>query len=114
MRIKFLALAIAGALSQAAFACTPGSYTENVLFGSTDSGVPNRVLDASCATVDSQIRDEDPWGNQAAFIAHVSSVTLAQQKAGKISAVERARLLIAARNSQIGTTLKVKLIAFND
>jgi 5'-nucleotidase len=114
MRIKFLALAIAGALSQAAFACVPGSYSGNVIFGSTDSGVPDRVLDASCTTVDSQIRDEDPWGNQAAFIAHVSSVTLAQQKAGKISAVERARLLIAARNSQIGTTLKVKLIAFND
>ena len=114
MRIKFLALAIAGALSQAAFACVPGSYSGNVLFGSTDSGVPDRVLDVSCTTVDGQIRDEDPWGNQATFIAHVSSVTLAQQKAGKISAVERARLLIAARNSQIGTTLKVKLIAFND
>ncbi len=114
MRMKFLALAVAGALSQAAFACTPGTYTENVLFGSTDTKVPNRVLDASCATVDSQIKDEDAWGNQAAFIAHVSSVTLSLQKAGKISAQERARLLTAARTSQIGTTLKIKLIAFND
>lgn len=114
MRIKLLALALAGALSPAAFACTPGTHTENVLFGSTDTGVPNRVLDASCATIDSQIRDEDPWGDQAAFVAHVSTVTQSLQKAGKISALERARLLSSARTSQIGTSLTVKLIAFND
>ncbi|WP_026224320.1 bifunctional metallophosphatase/5'-nucleotidase [Methyloversatilis thermotolerans] len=114
MRMKFLALAVAGALSQAAFACTPGSYTDNVMFGTTSAGVPNRVLDASCTTIDDQIADESPWGNQAAFIAHVSTVTMSLQKAGKISALERARLLTAARTSQIGTTLKVKLIAFND
>jgi 5'-nucleotidase len=114
MRLKLLALAVAGTLCQASFACTPGTFTENVLFGSTDAGVPNRILDANCASIDSQIRDEDPWGNQAAFIAHVSTVTMSLQKAGRISALERARLLTAARTSQIGTTLKVKLIAFND
>ena len=55
-----------------------------------------------------------PWGNQAAFLSHVTSVTMALQRSGQLSATERARLLIAARQSAIGSSLTVKLITFND
>jgi 5'-nucleotidase len=120
MRMSLLALAVAGALAHSAtqaaepISCTPGSHSSNVLLGSVDSGVPDRVLDTQCHTIDGNIDDEQQWGNQGAFVSHVSSVTFALQKAGKLSALERARLLKAARDSGIGATLTVKLIGFND
>jgi 5'-nucleotidase len=64
--------------------------------------------------VDERIADEQAWGSQAAFLAHVSSVTMALQREGALSALERARLLVAARASNIGAQLTVKLITFND
>ena len=47
-------------------------------------------------------------------MSHVTSVTLALQRSGQLKPTERARLLIAARQSAIGSTLTVKLITFND
>ncbi|MBC7726017.1 MAG: bifunctional metallophosphatase/5'-nucleotidase [Microbacteriaceae bacterium] len=93
--------------------CTPGSVAGNVSFGSLVTTVPNRC-GADGVSIDDRIADESPWGNQAAFLAHVSSVTMALQRSGQLSATERARLLIAAQQSVIGTTLTVKLITFND
>lgn len=118
-RTRVIALALAGIggynVAHADLGpCIPGSATESITIGSVDSGVPNRVLDVQCTTIDDRILDEQPWGNQAAFFAHVSTETLSLQRAGRLSASERARLLIAARNSGIGTLLAVKLIAFND
>ena len=119
LRTRVIALALAGfggySVAHADLGpCIPGSATETITIGSVDTGVPNRVLDVQCTTIDDRILDEQPWGNQAAFIAHVSSETLSLQRAGGLSAAERARLLIAARSSGIGTLLTVKLIAFND
>ncbi|MGC5352345.1 hypothetical protein ACPXAT_27315, partial [Klebsiella pneumoniae] len=44
----------------------------------------------------------------------VSSVSFDLQKAGRINAAERVKLLAAAKASGVGTTLKIKLIGFND
>ncbi len=109
-----VALAAASLFSTGAFAaCVPGNGSGTVTLGSTATSVPDRVL-ADCSTVDGRIADEQPWGSQAAFLAHVSSVTLALQQQGALSAAERARLLLAARSSNIGAQLTVKLISIND
>lgn len=114
-----LALALAGLVAvagaQAATpACTVGGASGTLSFGSYDTGLPNRVLSADCATLDDAFDDEQPWASQAAFVSHVSRVSFDLQKAGKLTAVERVKLLSAAQASGVGTTLKVKLIAFND
>lgn len=110
-----LALAAALCLAQPAVAaCTVGGASGMVTLGSLATTVPNRVLSADCQTVDDAIGDEQPWGSQAAFLTHVSKVSFDLFKAGKLSAAERSRLLSAAQASGVGTTLTVKLIAFND
>ncbi|HSQ71328.1 MAG TPA: bifunctional metallophosphatase/5'-nucleotidase [Rubrivivax sp.] len=93
--------------------CSPGGVVGTVTMGELATTVPNRI-GADCVTVDDRIGDESPWGNQAAFLSHGGSVTLTMQRSSQLSAMERARLLIAARQSGVGTTLKVKLITFND
>lgn len=119
MRKTLTALAVTTLLScsataaAVATACLPGSVTGTVTLGALDTAVPNRC-GADGVSVDDRIADESPWGNQAAFLSHVSSVTMALQRSGQLNATERARLLIAARQSAIGSTLTVKLITFND
>jgi 5'-nucleotidase len=105
-----LCLALA---TPATAACTPGTVAGNVTLGSLATAVPNRC-GADGMSVDDRIDDESPWGNQAAFLAHVSNVSLALQRSGLISATERARLQIAAQQSGIGSTVQVQLISFND
>ena len=117
MRPTLTALATASlclALAAPAWAaCTPGSVTGNVTLGTLATAVPDRC-GADGLSVDERIADEAPWGNQAAFLAHVGSVSLALQRSGLINATERARLQIAAQQSGIGSTVKVQLISFND
>lgn len=95
-------------------ACTIGSSSGQLTFGAYDTGLSNRVLSADCATLDDSFDDEQSWANQAAFVSHVSRVSFDLQKAGKLTAVERVKLLAAAQASGVGSTLKVKLIGFND
>jgi len=116
-KLSTLALVVASAFAPSfafAAACVPGSATENVVIGSIDSGVANRILATNCSTIDDQILDEQQWGSQAAFLSHVSKVSFDLLKQAKISAAERAKLMSAAQTSAIGTTIKVKLIGFND
>ena len=98
----------------AAQACTVGSSTGTLTFDTYATGVDNRVLGADCKTLDDAFDDESAWGSQAAFLSHVSKVSFELLKNRKISSAERVRLLSAAKASGVGTTLKVKLIAFND
>ena len=97
----------------AAAACEPGTVAGTVTLGTLATSVPNRC-GADGQSVDDRINDESPWGNQAAFLSHVTSVSLALQRSGQLSALERTRLLIAAQQSAIGSTVTVKLIGFND
>jgi 5'-nucleotidase len=98
----------------AAQSCVVGSSTGNITFDTYNTSVANRVLGTDCQTLDDAFRDEAPWGNQADFLSHVASVSFNLLKDRKISSAERTRLLSAAKASNVGTTLKVKLIAFND
>lgn len=113
---SLLAAALAGVFACApAFAATCDSPdpSPTVVLGSADSGVANRAVDGAC-TIDDLIQDEQQWGNQAAFLAHASRVTFDLQRARKITAAERVKLMAAAKASAVGTTLTVKLIGFND
>ncbi len=98
----------------AAQACTVGSSAGTLTFDTYATGVDNRVLGTDCKTLDDAFDDESAWGSQAAFLSHVSNVSFELLKNRKISSAERVRLLSAAKASGVGTTLKVKLIAFND
>ena len=117
MRHSLTALAAASLCmalaTPASAACTPGTVAGTVTLGTQTTGVPDRC-GADGMSVDDRIADESPWGNQAAFLAHVSSVSLALQRSGLISATERVRLQIAAQQSGIGGTVQVQLISFND
>lgn len=95
-------------------ACTVGASAGTLTFDTYATGVDNRVLGSDCKTLDDAFDDEAAWGSQAAFLSHVSNVSFELLKARKISSAERVRLLSAAKASGVGTTLKVKLIAFND
>lgn len=116
MRVKhLLATAVAAAfVPTAAFAatCTRPDPAANVTFGTVDSGVANRAL-GGC-TLDDRFDDEQAWGNTASFLAHVSRVSFALMRERQISARERIALIAAAKASDIGRTLTVKLIGFND
>ena len=106
-------LSVSATAATLATACLPGSTVGTVTLRTLDTLVPNRC-GADGVSVDDRIDDESPWGNQAAFLSHVTSVSLALQRSGQLTPSERARLLIAARQSAIGSTLTVKLITFND
>lgn len=95
-------------------ACTVGASAGTLTFDTYATGVDNRVLGTDCKTLDDAFDDEAAWGSQAAFLSHVSNVSFELLKARKISSAERVRMLSAAKASGVGTTLKVKLIAFND
>jgi 5'-nucleotidase len=116
-KLSTLALVLGSAFAPAsafAVACDPGTFIENVIIGTTNSGVPNRVLTTACTTIDDQILDEQQWGSQAGFLSHVSTVSFNLLKQGKITALERNKLMAAAQASGIGNSIKVKLIGFND
>ena len=106
-------LSVSATAAILATACLPGRTVGTVTLRTLDTLVPNRC-GADGVSVDDRIDDESPWGNQAAFLSHVTSVSLALQRSGQLTPSERARLLIAARQSAIGSTLTVKLITFND
>lgn len=93
--------------------CLTPDASQTVMFGTYDTGVSNRAVSGAC-TIDDLIADEQTWGNQPAFLAHVSKVSLDLLKLRKITAAERSQLMVAAQKSGVGTTLTVKLIGFND
>jgi 5'-nucleotidase len=97
----------------AAVDCPTPDTSATVIFGTVNSGVANRPVSGAC-TVDDLIQDEQAWGSQSAFLAHASKISFDLLKARKITAAERSQIMAAALQSGVGTTLKVKLIGFND
>jgi len=93
--------------------CLTPDTSPTVMFGTYDSGVTNRAVSGAC-TIDDLISDEQPWGSQQAFLSHASQVSFDLLKQRKITSLERSKLMVAASASGVGTTLKVKLIGFND
>lgn len=111
---SLLALAVAASLVAAPALAACPDVALSVTFGSTDSGVANRAVSGACTIDDLILDDEQQWGSQSAFLAHVSKVGFDLLKQGKINAVERSKLMSAAQLSGIGNSIKVKLIGFND
>jgi 5'-nucleotidase len=93
--------------------CASPDISTTVMFGTYDTGVTNRAVRGAC-TIDDLILDEQAWGSQREFLAHASQVSFDLFKQQKITAVERSQLLAGAMQSGVGTTLKIKLIGFND
>lgn len=112
-KLSTLALVLASAFAAPAFAACPDAST-SVTFGTYNSGVTNRAVSGTCTIDDQILDDEQQWGSQATFLSHVSTVTFNLLKTGKISAIERNKLMAAAQASGIGNSIKVKLIGFND
>lgn len=106
--LKPLVFATLLTLSGAALACGG-----NVMLGTIDSGVSDRAVNGPCVN-DLIVDTPNTWGNHGEFVSHVSKVTLDLMKARKLSAVERSRIMKAAARSDVGRTLTVKVIAFND
>ena len=82
-KFSTLALVLASAFAAPAFAACPDAST-TVTFGSYDSGVSNRAVAGACTIDDQILDDEQQWGSQAAFLAHVSKISFDLLKAGKI------------------------------
>ncbi|HRY16590.1 MAG TPA: metallophosphoesterase, partial [Candidatus Competibacteraceae bacterium] len=110
MKIKsiflFSTLMLSGHPAQAA-------CTGNVIIGAVDSGVADRETGRGC--MNALIEDEpNRWGNHGDFVSHVAALTHQWVRADVINRRERRALRSAAARSDIGKTLTVKLIAFND
>ncbi|MCP5197096.1 MAG: bifunctional metallophosphatase/5'-nucleotidase [Gammaproteobacteria bacterium] len=102
----FGALVLNGGLAQAA-------CTGNVIIGTVDSGVADRDTGQGC--INALIEDEpNRWGNHGDFVSHVAALTRQWMRADVINRQERRALRRAAARSEVGQTLTVKLLAFND
>lgn len=118
MRQTTFVLALAAIIGAAAPAaaqstCVPGTASGTVTFGAYDTGVPNQCL-ADRTLLDDRFADEGPWGSEQAFFRHVSEVSSGLVRSRQLAGVDHAGLIVAARRSEVGRQLQVKLIAFND
>lgn len=88
----------------------------SVFAGTVDSTVSNKDVGGVCMNdllVDTAIEGAN-WGTHGAFVNAVSALTLGWLKAQVISNTERSRIVSAAAQSDVGTTLLVKIAAIND
>ncbi|MDY0013532.1 MAG: bifunctional metallophosphatase/5'-nucleotidase [Rhodocyclaceae bacterium] len=108
-----LLLAAFAAPACAQVTCTTPDPSPTVVIGQTDSQVPNRAVRDRC-TIDDLIQDEGQWGSERDFLFHANQVTVALLKRQAITPVERLKIMQAARESEVGRYLTVKLIGFND
>jgi X-Pro dipeptidyl-peptidase len=81
--------------------CESVDARETVVIGGVDSGVPNRALAGNC-TINDHILDGEPWSNQGLFVDHVTDVSSELLAAGVIDNTERAALIRAAAQSDVG------------
>ena len=117
--------------------------TGNVTFGEgptmIDTGVRDRVVDlqpqsrqaqliprpkggspgiaaGTCmnALIVDTLAEGSQWGDHGEFVAEVARLTQEWLKGGSITRAERSRLLAAAAQSNVGNTIDVRVIGFND
>ncbi len=112
-----LALALCGA-AQAATCTTPDTRT-TVRIGGADTSIPNVDADGSGpgnCTLNDLLKADLPnmtWGSHAKFVANAQAVINAVP-AATLNAAQKAALIAAAQASDVGNTLAVKIISFND
>ena len=103
------------ALAVPAFACT-GTVTIGEGTAQVTTSVADRAIGGKC--INQWIVDTVPegaaWDNHGQFVSEVAHLANGWRDAGAISARERAELLSAAAHSDVGKTITVRLIGFND
>jgi 5'-nucleotidase len=108
-----LALALALAASFPATAAVVAGCEGEVIFGDQASSVANRPVGDLCLA-DYFNAAENVWPSHTRFVEHAVEVIGQLGDAGALAADEPRKLHRAAARSNVGRTLKVKLIAFND
>lgn len=112
------ALAFHGTQAFAATCATP-DVRPTVVIATQDTGVPNVDADGAgpgTCTLNDLLQAGAPnvtWGSHAQFVTQARSL-LASLPAGLLTDAQKATVLSAAAASDVGNTLAVKLIAFND
>jgi 5'-nucleotidase len=118
--VKIIVTIIIGlGLQNPALAAAP-TCTGNVVIGEGDdriaTHVPNRVVHGTC--LNDQIVDTDSeganYGNHGEFVVHLGKLVAEWTKSRQITPRDAAELLAAGARSDVGRTLKVRVIAFND
>jgi 5'-nucleotidase len=109
-----LALALACAAQGAHATCDAPDTRATVFTGTIDTGVANHVLNDGC-TINDRILDEaNTWGSKIQFLKHVTDVTQTLHRQHAISGQELARIVRSAIHSNVGESITVKVIGFND
>ena len=120
IRRILVAIVIAGlGLTGTALAAAP-NCTGNVVIGEGDgrivTNVPNQADHGVCFNdliVDTTAEGAN-YGNHGQFVAHVARYVVSWTATKRISQHEAGELLLAAARSDVGRTIKVRVIAFND
>jgi 5'-nucleotidase len=102
-----------------ALAATP-TCTGDVVIGEGDTkvvtGVANKAVDGICINdliIDTAAEGAN-YGNHGGFVSQVSKLVREWAKERKIAAREAGELISAAARSDVGKTITVRVIAFND
>ena len=81
--------------------CPDADTRSTVYAGDVDSGVPNRSLAGTC-TINDHVLDTEAWTNHGQFVEHVAKVGKQLVAAEVVSQPERADIVAAAANSDVG------------
>jgi 5'-nucleotidase len=87
----------------------PGSVT----LGSLDSGVADRAINNICLN-DLILDAPNTWGSHGEFVSHVAAIANPLMQTKALTKKEHSLLMRAAAQSEVGRTVTVKLIGFND
>lgn len=83
----------------------------NIMLGSVNSGVADRAVNGAC--INDMILDApNQWGSHGEFVSHVAEVV--NSLSNVLSTKESSSIKKAAASSEVGRTITVKLIGFND
>ena len=110
-----LSLVLGGASPSDAATCQ-GNVVIGEGAGKVVTTVPNRAMQTGCfndAIVDSAAEGAN-YGNHGEFVAEFGTLVRSWLRDGHISGAEAGELISAAARSNVGRTLTVRVIAFND
>ena len=119
LKFKIVIVIVNLGLASPALAATP-TCAGHVVIGEGDgrieTHVPNRAIHSAC--LNDQIVDTAAeganYGNHGEFVLHLGKLVVQWTKSRRISLREAGELLAAGARSDVGKTIKVRVIAFND
>jgi len=114
-----LTLSLGAADAAHAAACATPDARPTVMIGGADTGVPNVDADGTGpgnCTLNDLLKADLPntaWGSHAKFVANAKAV-IGAVPADPRAAAQKDALVAAATSADVGNSLSVKVIAFND